>query len=228
MKIEIINNGSVKSVIGSRLQAAREYRHIKRSDFCVAVSAIRALYNGDALNQKNEFILNPDTLKQWELGNNKIDIEWIPYICRVLECDVSYLFGETLQETREKDDIYTATGLSREAVDNFSSIKKELLLPVLDSLLGNSLFIELLEHIEKAKEYSKPINFEQVQKEHDEVISLAGIGSVAAKAGNYDDAISLMAEYAADSVVLSRKDAARFELQEVQSIIRKLAETYIK
>lgn len=72
--------------------------------------------------------LRPDTLKQWELGVNQINIAWIPAICKVLNCDTGYLFGEHEERTYLECDIHEKTGLSEGAISKlceFRNIEKK-------------------------------------------------------------------------------------------------------
>ena len=102
-------------LIGTRLKAAREKDLLTRQQFCDLVN------NLAESNQKNT-MLNEATLKQWEYGNNKIDIEWIPYICQALHCDTGFLFGEHVQRTKNATDICAYTGLSESAVERLHKI----------------------------------------------------------------------------------------------------------
>ena len=104
------NSKFVAKKVGSRIKAAREDL-FSRQSLCDVVNRLAADDNRD-------ITLNEATLKQWEYGNNRIDIEWIPYLCRALNCDVGYLFGAYKNRTRIATDIGEETGLSMLAVDN--------------------------------------------------------------------------------------------------------------
>lgn len=107
--MEIINSNSVKMTIGNRLRQAREKKGYKRQQLCVELQKSTLSPGTKELNQS--------TLKQWELGTNAINIEWIPAICDVLGVDVGYLFGEYEGGTKEKTDVSAALNLSFHAID---------------------------------------------------------------------------------------------------------------
>lgn len=63
------------------------------------------------------------TISDWENGNSPISNRDIWSICKVLNCDVSYLFGETPIDCPKKEiaDVSEATGLSPQAVEFLQS-----------------------------------------------------------------------------------------------------------
>ena len=65
------NSASVKTLLGNRMKEARESLGISRERLCAMLN--------EQEPDMNE--LRPDTLKQWELGVNQINIAWIPAIC---------------------------------------------------------------------------------------------------------------------------------------------------
>ena len=90
------NSKFVTKKVGGRIKAARKDL-FSRQGLCDVVNRLAADDNRD-------IALNEATLKQWEYGNNRIDIEWIPYLCRALNCDVGYLIGDYEIRTREATD----------------------------------------------------------------------------------------------------------------------------
>lgn len=107
------NSDLLKRTVGRRLEDARKDKGLKRSILCELLSTDPAAPAPD---------LSPETLKQWELGNNKINIEWIPSIKNVLGCDVGYLFGEYDCKTREINDAHDVTGLSHDAISRLKML----------------------------------------------------------------------------------------------------------
>lgn len=105
----IRNSDSVKAIIGKRLRQARERKGYKRQQLC------------DELQQSvlapGTREINQSALKQWELGTNAINIEWIPAICGILGVDVGYLFGNYEGDTKEKTDVASSLNLDFYAVD---------------------------------------------------------------------------------------------------------------
>lgn len=68
------------------------------------------------------------TISAWETGTLP-DIERLPDICSVLDCDINYLFGEIIEYKMDTHDVSAITGLSEKAVENLKKIKtyKEVL-----------------------------------------------------------------------------------------------------
>jgi transcriptional regulator with XRE-family HTH domain len=153
------NSIDIKKNIGQRLTDARKKAELSRKDLCDAVNQL-------AENDGRAFFLNEATLKQWEYGNNQINIEWLPYLCTALRCDIGYIFGDYECRTRIATDIREETGLSELAVTNLlvaagGPDEGEMKLPVAESPRDNLRsyeigrfakirFIEaLLEHTEE-------------------------------------------------------------------------------
>lgn len=99
------NSIDIKKNIGLRLTDARKEAGLSRKDLCDAVNQL-------AENDGRELFLNEATLKQWEYGNNQINIEWLPYLCAALHCDTGYIFGDYDFRTRSATDIVKETNLS--------------------------------------------------------------------------------------------------------------------
>ena len=110
------NSKYVTKKVGHRIKTAREV-FFSRQGLCDAVNKL-------ADDDNRDIALNEATLKQWEYGNNRIDIEWIPYLCRALNCDVGYLFGEYPEKHRESMDIRKETGLSEDSIIRLTEIDK--------------------------------------------------------------------------------------------------------
>ena len=108
------NSDSVKILVGCRLKNARDALGITRERLC------------DMLNEREPDMkqLHPDTLKQWELGRNQINIAWIPAICKALNCDTGYLFGEHEEKTYLTCDIREKIGLEESAIAKLTHLKK--------------------------------------------------------------------------------------------------------
>ena len=104
-----VTENPVMAKIAERLHASREAAGLTQ----------QALV--DRLNASEKAppkVLKLDTFKKWEYGGNQINIEWIPALCDVLNCDVGYLFGEYPQFRRVNADICKETGLTENAVNS--------------------------------------------------------------------------------------------------------------
>lgn len=125
------NSFEIKKNIGQRLSSAREKEGLSRKLLCDTVNQL-------AEKDGRESTLNEATLKQWEYGNNQINIEWLPYLCTALRCDVGYVFGDYDCRTRTATDIREETGLSELAVHELliaadGPDEGEMRLPVVES-----------------------------------------------------------------------------------------------
>ena len=117
----INNSNPVREMIGFRIQSARKAKKLSRSalaelliqnELCPAVTTRK---NTSEIKTPAEALA--DRLKQWEYGNNPVDLEYIPAICKVLECDTGYLFAEYPEKSRISSDLCSVTGLSEQAVN---------------------------------------------------------------------------------------------------------------
>lgn len=132
----------VKRTIGERLQKARKEMGENFSRQTV-VDLLNA--HPKAPSFKARALLQEGTYKKWETAENAIQLEWIPAICDVLDCDVGYLFGEYEEKKRESSDISAITGLSEKAIRNLSKLKNISQIGKRYSLynvLGNNAFKE--------------------------------------------------------------------------------------
>lgn len=138
------NSVDIKKNIGQRLTDARKKAKLSRKDLCDAVNQL-------AENDGRELFLNEATLKQWEYGNNQINIEWLPYLCAALHCDIGYIFGDYECRTRIAADISTQTGLSEAAILN---LKKNAYgyWDALNSVLENKTFWQFLKLMQTYKQ----------------------------------------------------------------------------
>lgn len=113
------------------MKKAREDLKITREKLCAILNELEP--------DMNE--LRSDTLKQWELGVNQINIAWIPAICKALNCDTGYLFGEHEEKAYLECDIHEKTGLSENSILSLRAIMemespiKEAVSYFLDDLL---------------------------------------------------------------------------------------------
>lgn len=114
MKNRMQNSINVKEIVGSRIKKARKDFKISREKLCAMLNKQEP--------EMNE--LRPDTLKQWELGVNQINIAWIPAICKVLNCDTGYLFGEREEKTYLACDIREEIGLEESAIVKLNRLKR--------------------------------------------------------------------------------------------------------
>ena len=114
------NSKPVREMVGSRIKSARLDKKLSRSalaelimqnELCPSVTTRR---NTSEIKTPVEALA--DRLKQWEYGNNPVDLEYIPAICKVLECDAGYLFAEYQEKFHIFSDLCSVTGLSEQAV----------------------------------------------------------------------------------------------------------------
>lgn len=152
-----------------------------------------------------------DRYKGWEYGQNAIPIEWIPTLCRNLECDSGYLFGEYDELTRELSDIYTATRLTETAVKNIRKLDrfgnrhfevriygKLSMRELLSSIIEDDRLTELLYSLQKAKVCEYNLN----NCDHDSEIT----------GGQYMQAEQVINQVG--MISLERADAVKFYLQD--------------
>lgn len=103
----------VQAIIGKRITKARNDLNIGRQAFC---DEINCTDSRPTMKDGEKEDLNYERLKQWEYGNNPVDLEWIPPLCNALSIDVGYLFGDYDEKTRQTSDAVQETGLSSDAV----------------------------------------------------------------------------------------------------------------
>lgn len=113
----IENSDSVKAIVGKRLRQARERKGYKRQQLCDELQQSALAPGTKEVNQS--------ALKQWELGINAINIEWIPAICGVLGVDVGYLFGDYEGDTKEKTYVASTLNLDFYAVDTLFWLSRD-------------------------------------------------------------------------------------------------------
>ena len=118
MSSGINNTNKVRKIIGDRMQKARKRNNLSRSKFCDKLNA-----SSERPFFEKQQDMNEERLKQWEYGNNPVELEWIPAICDVLSVDVGYLFGEYEESTRQMSDVVETTGLSENTVRIIASYK---------------------------------------------------------------------------------------------------------
>ena len=184
------NSKDIKKNIGQRIAAARKGR-FTRQELCDTVNAL-------AVNDGREKTLNEATLKQWEYGNNQINIEWLPYLCAALHCDIGYIFGEYETETREKSDIAEATGLSFDAAalllkfkcadDIITNRKKRLIQDLLSFRELGFLALVYEEYLDALSKYNTR-NYEyKIHKEECENVEISKEGYYELLEGKLRDA----------------------------------------
>lgn len=137
------NSNKVKKTVGWRLSAARKKEGLSRQLLCDTVNQL-------AEKDGRKSLLHEATLKQWEYGNNPINIEWVPYLCAALHCDTGYIFGEYESRTRKVNDIREQTGLSECAILNLEKNAGEYW-EALNSVLESETFWQFLKLMETYK-----------------------------------------------------------------------------
>lgn len=111
---------SVRKKLGQNIQNARTAKGLSRPQFAALL-----LQHDSAPTESRvckDKSLMADRLKQWEYGNNPVELEWIPAICDILGCDVGYLFGEYTSQKRSTFDVCQQTGLSEIAAKKLQSL----------------------------------------------------------------------------------------------------------
>lgn len=179
------NSVLVQKTIGSRISAARKSAKLSRIQFAEQLLQHEAFPEIAPRKGANEITTPTEKLankiKQWERGENTIDIECIPAICAVLNCDVGYLFGEYEEHYHVAADISAFTGLSEININrliiwqdrfsahfqNIANVSIEAAFRSLDDYLhldmarisfekfintGGNIEMESPEHLEKYKE----------------------------------------------------------------------------
>lgn len=115
----IYDTRSMSVIIGKNIRKARvEQTNLSRQAFCDEINKceLRPMKNNVKVD------LNPERLKQWEYGNNPVDLEWIPSFCYVLGVDVGYLFGDYEEKTRQLSDIVRETGLTEKSASGLHDV----------------------------------------------------------------------------------------------------------
>ena len=150
-----------------------------------------------------------DRLKMWENGTNPVELEWLPALCEVLECDVGYLFGEYGELTRQVSDICKETGLSEDAIKamrSMGNIKlKDVVLhrakfqEVISCMLEDPRFSSIIPHIIEAE---RLLQSQEIDNDLSAKNFIESIGKV--EAFGY--------------VVLEREDARQFHLRQASQV----------
>jgi len=148
----------VRDTIAEQLKAAREKSKLSRQ---ALVDKLSNHEKAPTVNSTKKTLL-VETYKQWEYGNNPIDFEWIPAICDTLACDVGYLFGDYKEMTRTLTDIHEATGLSAEAINSIKYMTANGMQSVLNAVVSNYYFYQLLGLIYRLSEAKAKDILEQV------------------------------------------------------------------
>lgn len=151
----------VKLTMGKRIREAREALNLSRAKFA---DKLNDCENRPTINNEPN-LMTFERLKQWEYGNNPVELEWIPAICKVLNCDVGYLFGEYKEKKRESSDACTTTGLSEESIVQLERMYHDSHFPddvglgvsakgytlghvsILDEIIKSDSFIWFLNHL---------------------------------------------------------------------------------
>lgn len=145
----IYDTSLVKTIMGQRLREAREEIKLSRDKF----SQLLNTFSDRPITNGKQEEMNVERLKQWEYGNNPIAVEWLPLLCRALNCDVGYLFGEYEEKHREAADIRKTTGLTEDAISALKTIRQynqtDWILDALNTILSEDDFLTLLLYIVK-------------------------------------------------------------------------------
>lgn len=133
---------TIKLTVGANIRNARKQKKLTMQRLSDILSASK---KAPVLRGRVDTI-SIDRLKMWENGTNPVELEWLPALCEVLECDIGYLFGEYGELTRQASDVCKETGLSENAVEvlqalngrSKSSLLVENIINTLDLLLENT------------------------------------------------------------------------------------------
>lgn len=138
----------VRKKVGERLGTARKGKGLSRPGFAsLLLQHCKAPTESNVCADTN---LMAARLKQWEYGNNPVELEWIPAICDILECDTGYLFGEYEAMQHSVADICQETGLSESAVKWICGIRSKR---TIGKKLSNQL-LDALSSLITADEFS--------------------------------------------------------------------------
>lgn len=107
----------MKSIAGKQIFDARTNENLSRKRLC------ELLNNCECSHPEKE--ISEDVIKMWELGKNALNIEWIPALCKVLNCDAGYIFGEHDEKTGITADVHEATGLTEDSILTLQALKTE-------------------------------------------------------------------------------------------------------
>lgn len=164
----------IKTIMGARLKKAREEARgglgLTRQEL---VDILNSREDRPVLNKKASISI--ETLKQWEYGNNPINVEWIPVICKVLDCDVGFLFGEYPEKRREISDACKFTGLSETVIERFRQEEATCRKKQFEEFLLNDKFWEIINCFHKWRNVSKGI-LEEKRKQSDMFMELVKSG----------------------------------------------------
>ena len=140
----IYNSNMVRKGLGSKIKEAREKQNKSRQNLADDLNACESR----PYEPKRIEGLTVDRLKQWELGNNPVDLEWLPAICVVLGVDYGYLFGEYPEKNRVFSDVSFVTGLSEKAIGTIFALKesnsRDWNLDVLNAFIESPYFLSFL------------------------------------------------------------------------------------
>lgn len=141
-------------MIGSRVKKARDKISLSRQKL---TDILNSREDRPTLRGERDS-LSPETLKKWEYGENPINIEWLPVICDVLDCDIGYLFGEYKEQRRETADVCKVTGLTETAVDilqNLSASEFGAVYFSLDGSVSSCEVVQLLSMLIESEQFTE-------------------------------------------------------------------------
>lgn len=121
-----------KKEIGSRLKAIRKTKYKSQESFAEALK-----------------IADRKTISKWETGETEIPITRLSDICRLLDCDLDYIFGKIKPPKNSINNVMEETGLTEQAS---RILLDEEYKDILNALLIDENFIKLLDII---KEWSE-------------------------------------------------------------------------
>lgn len=170
----------MKELTGSRLKAARDGIPGMRDKISrqKLVDTLNSREDRPVIGDKKAE-LSLETLKKWEYGENPINIEWLPVICDVLDCDIGYLFGEYEERRRETSDACRITGLSEICIERLRWEEGSLRKKQLEEILLDNRFWEIINCFCQWQNVSKGI-LEEKKKESEMFMELI-------KSGQYPD-----------------------------------------
>ena len=102
----------VKKLVGSRVKMARERKKYSRPKLV----GILNNYDDRPILRNQKDSISVIRLRKWEEGENPVETEWIPFICRALDCGEGYLYGEYDELNITEHEISAYTGLDQESI----------------------------------------------------------------------------------------------------------------
>lgn len=146
--ISIIGNNFTKYDFGNRIAKRRKECGFK-SQATLAAYMVPSNDNGDDYAKQVES--KRKAISNWESGKADPPLSEFALLCKLLDCDAQYLFGEIDTPKAETKTVMEITGLNEKSVDTLVHIKRENKITwwtdTLSLIIENTNFIDLLHTI---------------------------------------------------------------------------------